>query len=170
MTDIATVLGELERDFPAGAIENGRLLAERHNWPEVMQCFEWMANWCERAMPALRSTLGSVEMETTAFKPCITINEDAGTTEVTFYAARPSPSGDGWNYDMENAPRDGTIIDLLAHHRKDTTLRRLPDCNYTKKNWGWELCSNYNRPISTDGYIAVAWCLPPPLPAPPAKE
>jgi hypothetical protein len=68
-------------------------------------------------------------------------------------------SGDGWNYDMESAPRDGTAVDLWYVPRSGSP-RRLPDM-WLVPTHCWR---NGDNSLRVPPGNVLAWRLPPPPP------
>lgn len=159
---------------PLGAVENGRVFIEQENWPEVVRCFEAMAEWIYHGSPpvsgslettaeeradleedardghvlvhaevlallrdfdrllsapasgeadAIAVTVAMEQWERSTKRPDLTERDRVRGALETYgrsvlakeiVGASPVPAslmgGDGWNRDMESAPRDGTAI------------------------------------------------------------
>jgi len=76
----------------------------------------------------------------------------------------------GWRTDMENAPRDGTPVDLVVCDFLAKTYARFTDCIWKYDTWV-QVQVDGDYVVCPYGFIKpTAWMLPPELPAPPTPN
>lgn len=156
----AIIAASAESEFKGALVEAWPNLARR-----MREADQWRARESEtqEALQAIGEEFGvrGGEPRVDGIRRVLTEKRDK-------LAALLRKAGEGWSFDMDAAPRDGSRIDIWARRETTGACDRYTDCRWGLRHFGTE---PYGEPVwlglqeQYSKITPIAWR---PLPAPPA--